>query len=269
MVVQIPQNDLKDFLPLFKDHRYLKNAIRAVPSQSIARGFTDDLEKPRVVLFIIDWLCFLAGEPKSPQAENLLSKIPERTPILISNEDWLPLMSQKWGRVGTGKRVTFSTESLDLEHIRTFLQSIPTGFSLHKVDIDIAKQLDTDTWFHITKYFGGVENFVKKGIGFAIIDDLEDKIATLASSYYPYSESLEIDIVTIDKYRRRGFATIACAKLIEYCLENGIEPHWDAANDHSVQLALKLGYTNPEPYTLYGWLKEWVETKELEETRNG
>ncbi|MFX0063110.1 MAG: GNAT family N-acetyltransferase [Candidatus Hermodarchaeota archaeon] len=262
MVVQIPQNELKDFLPFFKDHRYLKNAIRAVPSLSIAKGFTDDLEKPRVVLFIIDWLGFLAGEPNSPQAEDILSEIPERTAVLISNEDWVPLMSQKWGRVGRRTRFAFSTESLDIEHIRTFLQSPPKGFSLHKVDMTIAQLLDTDTWFHITKYFGGLENFAEKGLGFAMIDDLESKIVTLASSFYPYSESLEIDITTIDKYRRRGFATIACAKLIEYCLEKGIEPHWDAANEHSVQLALKLGYTNPEPYTLYGWLREWAETNE-------
>jgi hypothetical protein len=34
-------------------------------------------------------------------------------------------------------------------------------------------------------------------------------------------------------------------------LENGIEPCWDAENKNSAKLALKLGYTDPEPYSYY------------------
>ena len=66
----------------------------------------------------------------------------------------------------------------------------------------------------------------------------------------------ELVIITSPEYRRRSLATIACAKLNEYCLKRGISPHWDAENDESVKLALKLGFINPEPYHCYFWLKE-------------
>ncbi|MHA1969870.1 MAG: GNAT family N-acetyltransferase, partial [Candidatus Hodarchaeales archaeon] len=60
-------------------------------------------------------------------------------------------------------------------------------------------------------------------------------------------------ILTHPDYRGRGFATVVSAKMIEYCLEREIEPHWDAANPYSVKLALKLGFTDPESYKCYYW----------------
>ncbi|MFX1508515.1 MAG: GNAT family N-acetyltransferase [Promethearchaeota archaeon] len=39
-------------------------------------------------------------------------------------------------------------------------------------------------------------------------------------------------------------------------MKNAIEPHWDATNDISVRLGLKLGHTNPESYRCYHWRKK-------------
>ncbi len=73
------------------------------------------------------------------------------------------------------------------------------------------------------------------------------------------TNSVEVDVQTLAEYRGQGFATIVTAKLIEYCLERGIEPHWDAMNELSADLALKIGYTNPEPYRCYHWReKPWT-----------
>ncbi len=47
-----------------------------------------------------------------------------------------------------------------------------------------------------------------------------------------------------------------CIALIEYCLKNDIEPHWEAANNTSVEMALKLGYTNPKDVYQYYWRNE-------------
>ncbi|MFW9841033.1 MAG: GNAT family N-acetyltransferase, partial [Candidatus Thorarchaeota archaeon] len=62
----------------------------------------------------------------------------------------------------------------------------------------------------------------------------------------------EIQVDTLDEaHRRKGFATAVSAALIIYALENGLTPHWDAANEESVQLALKLGYTDPDCWEAY------------------
>ncbi|MGD9397060.1 MAG: GNAT family N-acetyltransferase, partial [Candidatus Thorarchaeota archaeon] len=46
-------------------------------------------------------------------------------------------------------------------------------------------------------------------------------------------------------------ATAASAALMIHALENGIVPQWDAANEPSIKLALKLGYTNPDHWEAY------------------
>jgi hypothetical protein len=39
--------------------------------------------------------------------------------------------------------------------------------------------------------------------------------------------------------------------MIEYCLERGLEPCWDAHNEISAALAAKLGFVEPAPYAAY------------------
>ena len=80
----------------------------------------------------------------------------------------------------------------------------------------------------------------------------EGKILSVASTFMPFKDEFEIDVRTIDtEHRRMGLATVVSAALMIHALENGLVPHWDAANEASVGLALKLGYTNPEPWEAY------------------
>ena len=92
---------------------------------------------------------------------------------------------------------------------------------------------------------------MKKGIGFCVKHG--DEPISMASSCLPYTDKLEVQIATVDspEYRRRGFGTTACIALLEYCLENKIEPHWDAFDERSASMAEKLGYTDPEHYHMY------------------
>ncbi|MFX1252792.1 MAG: GNAT family N-acetyltransferase [Promethearchaeota archaeon] len=253
MVVHIPHNQLHDFLPMFDEHKYFRSFLAAIPYQSLGMGFTDDLNAPTVVLFSLDWMRFLAGDYQSPRLRDVVSKIPEGTPFLVPNDNWVPRLQQCWNYLGKGRRTALSSAHLSLAHVRQFLGPVPSGFAVHKVDISIARQLDLDQWDHIPKYFGSVEQFVTQGLAYVIKDVHHDTVVCMASSYLPYTDTLELDIVTLTDYRQKGLATIACAHLITECLQHGIKPHWDAMNDMSVNLALKLGYTDPEPYKLYGW----------------
>ena len=56
----------------------------------------------------------------------------------------------------------------------------------------------------------------------------------------------DISVETIEGYRGKGYATLVCAKLIEYCFDNNIEPVWECRDDNvsSAQLANKLGFTH-------------------------
>src|SRR5439155_13041155 len=77
-------------------------------------------------------------------------------------------------------------------------------------------------------------------------------VTSLAARHSPSAaRSLEFEIQTHPDFLRRGLASACAAAMIEYCLEHGLRPCWDAHNDVSAALATKLGFTNPAPYTAY------------------
>lgn len=95
----------------------------------------------------------------------------------------------------------------------------------------------------IPKYFWRNEDqFQNKGIGFSLIYDGE--VASTAFSSCRFENQLEIGIETLEKYRGKGFALYVCSALINYCIENGLEPIWACRMENiaSYQLALKLGF---------------------------
>lgn len=247
-----------DYWPYFKEHKF-RNPLAQCLTRAIMKGFVDDLDNPDVIMFLCQqWACFLAGNSISENIKEFLVKIPEKALIFVPSEEWEVVLNTQWTYFGYSLRTELSAKNLSLQSIRRLLNPLPEGFQVKKVDVEIAKQiLDqnlSEHWVGAIKFWGGPEEFVKEGGGFCIQEG--EKTVSMVMGYkasLPITQSLEIDISTLPEYRGKGFATIESAKLIEHCLEKGIEPHWDATNPISVKLAQKLGYTDPEPYRCYYW----------------
>lgn len=92
-------------------------------------------------------------------------------------------------------------------------------------------------------YWNSYKDFTQNGIGYTLLSESNVPVAT-AFSAFTSENKLEIGIETNDKYRGLGFATLVCSKLIDYCIEKGIEPVWscNSANLGSRKLANKLGF---------------------------
>ncbi len=97
--------------------------------------------------------------------------------------------------------------------------------------------------------FGSVEDFVERGVGFDLKRD--GLVAGIAYSFLVCSRGIEVSIFVAPEHRRLGMAAVLGAALVQYCLGNGWEPHWDAANRESCRLAEKLGYVTTETYVEY------------------
>jgi len=84
--------------------------------------------------------------------------------------------------------------------------------------------------------------FHEKCVSFTVMIDNEP--ASTAFTSYLHDEYLEIGIETMEKYRGRGLARVACMALINYCLENKLEPVWSCRleNIASANLAKYLGF---------------------------
>ncbi|MFW9992595.1 MAG: GNAT family N-acetyltransferase [Candidatus Odinarchaeota archaeon] len=261
MIQNIPKDKLVDYFPLFEEIKHLKNILAFISARGIVDGYVDDLKNPNII-FIGG---YLAGDKNSPLLKDILNKIPEKMFIRVSGPEWEPLLKNHWELFGYITRTSFSTRNLSLNHIRNLIQPLPEGFTLETVDLETVKLLEEewprgDEWI---EHCGGPAGFVKDTVNYCIKKGkkvVSMVVGDLAA--VPITNSIELDIYTLPEYRGRGFASLACAKFIEHCLEQGIEPHWDAANARSVKLALKLGYTDPVPYKCYYWRSEpWTKTE--------
>ena len=94
--------------------------------------------------------------------------------------------------------------------------------------------------------FDSSEDFIRRGIGYYVDDG--GRLAGTAFSSLVCSKGIEVSIFVSVEQRRKGLASSLGAYLLMWCLESGIEPHWDAANPESCRLAEKLGYERSGTY---------------------
>jgi len=69
-------------------------------------------------------------------------------------------------------------------------------------------------------------------------------LVSTAFSAFVHGHLLELGIETLAGFYGRGFAQFTCSALIDYCLENNLEPVWACRleNTGSYKLAQKLGF---------------------------
>ncbi|MFX0208328.1 MAG: GNAT family N-acetyltransferase [Candidatus Hodarchaeota archaeon] len=256
MVTQVPSSQFNSIRYMYDAHQHLRNVIDAIPELPLGKLFVDNPDNPSVSLFTIPGIHILSGNPVSSNIDNILALIPLKQTIVIPNQNlWIPHLKNFFGiRLGSFNRYAVSASTVSLEHIRNLKQELPDQYYLQKVDIEVLNQIKNSIGYYVHLLFGDPEHFMVSGIGYCIKNDYT--IISMASSLVPFRTSLEIQVDTVNspKYRRKGFATRVTVELIEYCLENGIEPHWDADTEISRDFALKLGYTNPQPYKCYYWI---------------
>ncbi len=255
MAFQIPEEQQKEFFRFFKNHNR-RNILATALVRSEAIGFVDNLEHPDIIFFSAKdrkGACFLAGNFNSPKLKEILAEISEKHFVIVPSEDWELVLKKYWKSFAYFPLTDLSAEKLSLEFVRKLIKPLPEDFQLTRMDLETAEYL-LQNWPNPEKirYYGGPDEFVSDTIAFCIKEG--EKVVSMAAaarSSEQLTNSVEIDVQTLQEYRGRGFAAIVCAKLIEYCLERGIEPHWDAANELSLKLAQKLGYTNPKRYKGY------------------
>ena len=221
-------------------------------AQSILEGqtgsaYADQQEHPSfAVLELSDVpVIFLGGDAHHPLAFNYLKKLPRLTQIFINSADFIPIAHQAQpGKIVERERWGFAADNLDIEKLQELQSKIPSNYTLKKIDLPLAKRLsDRKNEFANLhgSAFKSAEDFVENGIGYAALAG--DELACVGSSFVRCKEGIEIQIDTDPKHRGNGLATAVAASLMLYCIENNLEPGWDAATPISASLAKKLGYT--------------------------
>lgn len=208
----------------------------------------DDLSRPRVALVDLDFI-LLAGDPEAATAETAVRGLGRPANLAPSRAEWAPLLRRVWGdAVRPYTRVAFRPGDWDRSRLRAFIDALPSRFELKRIDVESAPRL-AKLADSLVYNFPSLDDLVARGAAFGI--EHEGRFVSGCSSFAISSRSLEFEIQTHAEFRRRGLASAAAAAMIEYCLDRGLEPCWDAHNDNSAALAAKLGFTDPTSYTAY------------------
>ncbi len=214
----------------------------------------NNIDNPSAAFLDFKFAIIYVGEVASLTKEEVITILPEGKVIVGKQDLWKAKLLEFFeGKVIERRRTRLSHQNLSLEKLRSLKKPLPNGYVLERVDKETAEKLPEILQVHIPILYGSVDNFMKQSIGFCVKKG--DEVVSMASSTVPYTDLLEMQVATVDspEYRRKGFGTAVSVALIEYCLENGIVPVWEAANDRSVEMALKIGYTNPKDIYQYYW----------------
>ncbi len=144
------------------------------------------------------------------------------------------------------KRINFKFNLNKFEKFRSEIDL--SGYNFREVDESLYNE--TNGSVVPNKFWDNFPDFALSGIGFSLIH--EEQAVAVAFSSFIHEGMLELGMETKTEYRRKGFASIISAKLIEFCLNNDFEPIWACrlGNQGSYNLAIKLGF-EPTVYLPY------------------
>ncbi len=220
----------------------------------MGNAWTDDIRNPKSAQIITADFCFFAGVPNLELVKNIPEYFAVPNILMIpQNAEWSDLIEQEY-KDNCHKFMRYAIKKepdiFDLEKLQANIEKLPSEYSLRMIDEDIYNRTKSIKWMQdLCSQFPTYDDFDKRGIGFVILHN--DRIVSGASSYTIYDKGIEIEIDTIEEYRRKGLALVCASKLIVECLKRGLYPSWDAANRESVALAEKLGYHFEKEYVTY------------------
>lgn len=252
MLIDFPSTRFNELIPLFAQNQFLFIHTKTLLKEGLGSVIVDEKAHPTIALLSYKVFDVVTGNHENKHVLELLGKIHENRLIIFPNKDWIKLAEEELV-LSPYPRIKFSSKNLSIEHVNNLLKhELPEEFDLEKIDIETAYNFSPKLAPAFLPFFPSPEAFVNRGLGYCIKEG--EKVVSAAAASMPiYDNEFEIQVITDDdkKYRRRGFATKVCAALIKESLEKGITPHWDADNEISAKLALKLGFTDPINYSAF------------------
>lgn len=231
-------------------------------SGSMGKIYADDAAHPRCAAAIIGDFSFLAGDAEAEEAPALVALIKEmqtREAVISvpQNERWAERLQAQYGgrcirttRYATKKQA----DAFDRSSLLKKIEKMPKGFVLKPVGEEEFTAALKETWSRdFCSQYRDAEDYAAHGVGVVALRDGE--LVAGASSYTWYPGGIEIEIVTRQDVQRCGLGSACASQLILNCLDRGLYPSWDAANQTSLHLAESLGYAFSHEYAAY-WLKK-------------
>jgi len=235
--------------PLFNEFPGLHGAIDAILEGAAGDVFADSASSPGVARMVVGDFHLIAGDLGFPTAVEALRDVPKGDHIAVP-DSWHDLLRAILPSAEPRERFAMrAPEFWPTDVLQRMSETLPAGYSTRRVDEYSVKEFrDLNPTF--VANFASIEDYLERGVGFAVSDERSEIVAG-CSTYAISSRCLEFEIETRKDHQRRGLALAAGARMVMHCLEQGLEPCWDAAHEGSAVLAERLGFVPERRYMAY------------------
>ncbi len=213
------------------------------------RVFADSFDEPKSFYIVHPYgMTYLCGKSDTDSFNKGLTAYFEGNSFERQREEWLQAYPRDWDifmdkLVGKNIAVRYNRINFKFDKERFYEGYLRVDKARFKIISTPADMLFEIKGSVVPKYYwDSPQQFVERAKAFSVIIDGEPVSTAFTSAIH--DNQLEIGIETKKEYYGRGLAYLVCAKLIEYCLENGLEPVWSCRleNTASYSLSNKLGF---------------------------
>lgn len=173
----------------------------------------------------------------------------ERFTLFSYTEDWNQALEKALGnKIRKIERYAFLFDPTAYQNSKKTFSHHYDIANITKSSIELSKEFDEH---YYNEYWDSIDNFLQNGMGFVLKDN--NRIISEGVSIFKSKDYAEIDIITDADYRGKGLAFFVAQQFIDDCLSRNMQPRWECNTDNnaSIQLAYKLGFTEPWVYAVY------------------
>ncbi len=231
--------------PLFNNHHRVDLGIDSILEGQSGKQIgviVDDVVEPNVAFIRYGTFGLLAGDAMHDTAAALIHTIELPCAIQPSPQPWIDLLQYKYAnKIKTIERFSFTHAFIDAVELNRIIQQNAGSYMLHEIDTATAQAMETDEWhkYHLLNY-NSPDDFAANGFASGIT--IDGTLASVCSAALHCSYGIELNVITLPQFRNKGLAAIVSAATIKKAIEQNLVPHWDAANERSARLAMRLGF---------------------------
>jgi hypothetical protein len=233
----------KKLKPLFAEHKRVDFGIDSILEGKSGKQISvavDDITNPAVAFLRYGTFGVLGGDATHTNAHALVQAINLPCAIQPSPTAWMNLLQECYAdKIKKIERFSFTHEFINAGHLTGIVKQ--HSYNLHTIDTATAGAMENEEWhkYHLTNYNSAAE-FAANGFANGIT--IDGVLASACSAALRCTQGIELNVITLPQFRNKGLAEIAAAATILSALEQELIPHWDAANDRSARLAMRLGF---------------------------
>lgn len=235
----------KKLEPLFSAHKRVDFGIDSILEGQTGKQIyvvVDDIAQPSVALLRYGTFGILGGDAAHTNAHALVQSINLPCAIQPSPEAWLNLLQKNYAdNLKRIERFSFTHEYINANDITNIIEQHPYTHNLHTIDTTTALAMENEEWhkYHLTNYNSAAE-FAANSFAYGVT--IDGVLASVCSAALRCTKGIELNVITLPEFRNKGLAELAAAATILKAMEHNLIPHWDAANERSARLAMRLGF---------------------------